>query len=234
MLKLKRKIKGILYKVGVHNFIPYKTFHFLAHLGFASAWISKNKVTAFNDFYTGSIEMDKRYDLYDFIIESEQIEAIDYLEFGVSKGLSFRKWVEKNQNPVSTFHGFDTFTGLPEAWGHFGVGAMSNGNKPPEIDDERVHFYQGLFQQTLIPFLYEFKGQNRKVIHLDADIYSATLYVLTLITPYLKSDDILIFDEFNVPLHEFKAFKEWSESFYIDYEVLGAVNNYFQIAIKIK
>lgn len=234
MLKLKRKIKGLLYKIGIHHFIPYKMFHFLAHVGFASAWISKKGKLEFDDFYTSDVNTFKRFSLYEFIIEKENLEAIDYLEFGVSKGLSFKKWVSLNDNPSSTFHGFDTFTGLPEAWGHFEVGAMSNGNKPPEIDDNRVHFYQGLFQQTLIPFLYNFKGNNRKVIHLDADIYSATLYVLTLITPYLKSGDILMFDEFNVPLHEFKAFKEWTESFYIDYEVLGAVNNYFQVAIKIK
>ena len=43
-----------------------------------------------------------------------------------------------------------------------------------------------------------------------------------------------MFDEFNVPLDEFKAFKEWTESFYIEYEVLGEVNNYYQMALKIK
>lgn len=234
MLKLKRKLKGILYKIGIHHFLPYKLFNFLAHLSEASAWIAKHKTLAFNDFYNPNVDTNNRYGLYDFIIESEKLDQIDYLEFGVSEGLSFRKWVEKNTNPASNFYGFDTFTGLPEAWGHFEIGAMSNGNKPPEIDDKRVHFYQGLFQQTLTPFLRSTALKNRKVIHLDADIYSATLYVLTLITPYLNSGDILIFDEFNVPMHEFKAFKEWSESFYIEYEVLGAVNNYFQVAIKIK
>ena len=69
---------------------------------------------------------------------------------------------------------------------------------------------------------------------MDADLYSATLYVLTLLTPFLNSGDIIMFDEFNVPLDEFKAFKEWTESFYIEYEVLGEVNNYYQMALKIK
>ena len=50
----------------------------------------------------------------------------------------------------------------------------------------------------------------------------------------LNKGDIIMFDEFNVPVDEFKAFKEWTESFYIEYEVLGEVNNYYQIAIKIK
>jgi hypothetical protein len=69
---------------------------------------------------------------------------------------------------------------------------------------------------------------------MDADLYTATLYVLTLITPYLRPGDVIFFDEFNVPQHEYKAFTEWANSFYINYEVLGAVNNYYQIAVKIK
>ena len=69
---------------------------------------------------------------------------------------------------------------------------------------------------------------------MDADLYSATLYVLTLMTPFLKKGDIIFFDEFNVPMHEFKAFSEWSNSFYLDYEIIGSVNNFYQTAIKIK
>jgi O-methyltransferase len=68
---------------------------------------------------------------------------------------------------------------------------------------------------------------------MDADIYSATLYVLTSISPYLSANDIIIFDEVNVPMHEFKAFTEWVKSYYINYEVLAASNNYYQLAIKI-
>jgi hypothetical protein len=37
-----------------------------------------------------------------------------------------------------------------------------------------------------------------------------------------------------VPLHEYKALKEWEESFYINYSVLGEVNNFYQIALKIE
>jgi hypothetical protein len=50
----------------------------------------------------------------------------------------------------------------------------------------------------------------------------------------LKSGDIIFFDEFNVPLSEFKAWEDFASAFYIEYEVLGAVNNYFQLALKIK
>ena len=69
---------------------------------------------------------------------------------------------------------------------------------------------------------------------MDADLYSSTLYVLTSIARYLKPGDIIFFDEFNVPNHEFAAFNQFVSSYYIKYELLGAVNNYYQIAIKIK
>jgi len=68
---------------------------------------------------------------------------------------------------------------------------------------------------------------------MDADLYSSTLYALTTLSPFIQKGDIIFFDEFNVPLHEFKAFTEWTRSFYIDYEVLGSVNNFYQVAIKI-
>jgi hypothetical protein len=42
-----------------------------------------------------------------------------------------------------------------------------------------------------------------------------------------------MFDEFNVPNHEFFAFDIFVKSYYIKYEVLGGVNNYYQTAIKI-
>ena len=48
-----------------------------------------------------------------------------------------------------------------------------------------------------------------------------------------NAGDVIFFDEFNVPQHEFKAFTEWVNAFYVKYEVLGAVNNYYQIAVKI-
>ncbi|MEZ4850835.1 MAG: hypothetical protein R3B93_19900 [Bacteroidia bacterium] len=43
----------------------------------------------------------------------------------------------------------------------------------------------------------------------------------------------MLFDEFNVPNHEYKAFIEWVDSFYINYEVLGQVNNYYQVAMRL-
>lgn len=59
-------------------------------------------------------------------------------------------------------------------------------------------------------------------------------FVLTQLYPYLQPGDIILFDEFNVPLHEFKAFNEFTKAFYIELKPLGAVNNYLQVAFVVK
>jgi hypothetical protein len=69
---------------------------------------------------------------------------------------------------------------------------------------------------------------------MDADLYSSTLYVLTMLAPFLHEGDIIMFDEFTVPRHEFLAFKNFSESFYLKFEMIAAANNYFFIAFKLK
>jgi hypothetical protein len=202
-----------------------------------SRWASTHgKTTTFNDFYRLSRDYGLRYNLYEHVAKQESLaqESIIYLEFGVAKGRSFQWWINKNKNSSSRFYGFDTFEGLPEKWGTFSKGSMSFG--VPELNDERHEFYKGLFQQTLFEFLDsgKLKSDQRKVIHLDADLFSSTLFVLTTLHRHLKKGDILIFDEFNVPNHEFLAFEQYVKSFYVEYELIGAVNNYFQIAVKLK
>ncbi len=234
-IKLIRKLKYYFFKLGIHQIVPRKMLVFLGHLSSLSEWISNTNDIKFTSFPSKKFNYDKRYDLYQFIIKNEILNIeIDYFEFGVSKGHSFKWWVKNIHNKNSRFYGFDTFTGLPEDWGPFKKGDMSNGNKPPNISDSRCKFYQGIFQNTLYEFLKSYKIGKKKVILMDADLYSSTLFVLTTLSPYLKKGDIILFDEFNVPLHEYKALKDWSESFYINYSVLGEVNNFYQIAIKLE
>ena len=230
-----RKFKYYFFKLGIHKVLPGNPLTFLGNLSMLSKWISETENLAFSDFPNKEFVYSKRFDLHRFVIDNEILNnEIDYLEFGVSTGESFRWWVNHISNENSRFYGFDTFNGLPEDWGPFKKGAMSNGNKPPEISDSRHQFYQGIFQKTLYDFLKTYNSDKKKVIHMDADLYSSTLFVLTTLSPYLKKGDIILFDEFNVPLHEYKAFKEWTESFYINYTVLGEVNNFYQIAIRIE
>lgn len=241
MLKLLQKTKGLFFRWRLHLLLGFleKPMHTFSNLIRLSAWVHRHKDLSLNDFYSPKRIGAKRYELYCHLIEKEQLsnDGFCYLEFGVAHGSSFRWWVDHVITKDTIFYGFDTFTGLPEDWGHFKKGDMSNGNNPPVIDnDQRHHFYQGLFQQTLPGFIstHSHDLNKRLVIHMDADLFSSTLYVLTSLAPFLKSGDIIIFDEFNVPNHEILAFEAFINSYYFEYEVLGAVNNYYNLAVKIK
>lgn len=239
MRKLKlffiRKIKGLFLLLNLHFLFGWlnPVLGNLYYLNKFSKWRRKHNNPDLNDFYSYKFKKNGRYEIYEHIFKKENLsDCINYLEFGVAYGNTIRWWVNNNKNTNTRFFGFDTFEGLPEDWHLYKKGEMSPDNIP-QIDDSRITFYKGLFQDTLIDFLKNFDDDKRKIINMDADLYTSTLYVLTTIAPLLKSNDIIIFDEFGVPLHEFKAFTEFVNSFYIKYEVIAAVNNYFQIAIKI-
>ena len=199
-----------------------------------SKWADDNKKIAFNDF-PSKWDYSKRYNLYRHVIENEVLNLdINYLEFGVADGHSFNRWMTENNHPASRFHGFDTFTGLPEDFGPYKKGTFANSNNMPTVKDSRGKFYQGLFQQTLPSFLKNFDNSKKNVIMLDADLYTATLFVLTSLAPYLKKDDIIFFDEFVVPTHEFMAYHQFINSYYFNLDLLGAANNYYFTAFKVK
>jgi hypothetical protein len=206
------------------------------NMGYMSQWRKQHPVKGYNDFYQKRWDYNRRYNLYEAIGQQEDLfsSPIDYFEFGVAGGHSFRWWLQNNSNPSSQFFGFDTFEGLPEKWGPFEKGAMAHTLESLDINDQRAGFYKGLFQQTLIPFLEKYGAGNKKLIHIDSDLFSSALFVLTQLYRFLRPGDILLFDEFAVPQHEFLAFKIFTESFYVDYEVAGAANNYLFVAIKIK
>ena len=232
--RIRGKLKGYFFVLKLHKLLPFKFLRFVSQMGELSKWINQHKNIEFSDFYSGRFDYLKRYELYSYIIKNNTFNtSIDYFEFGVSTGLSFRWWAENVKNKNSRFFGFDTFTGLPENWGSFKKGDMDNKNEIPQMNDPRCSFYQGLFQQTLPGFVRTYSSPARKIIHMDADLYTSTLFVLTSISHFLEKGDIIIFDEFNVPMHEFKAFSEWVSSYYIKYEVIGAVNNFYQIAVRI-
>lgn len=199
-----------------------------------SQWAADHKHIPFNDF-PSKWDYQKRFDLYQSIIDQENLDqAINYLEFGVASGASFNWWMTKNEHPDSRFYGFDTFTGLPEDFGPYKKGAFHNGDTLPEIKDSRGKFFQGLFQQTLPGFLQQFDSSKRTVLMLDADLYSATLYTLTSLASYLKKGDIILFDEFVVPTHEFMAYTHFVNTYYFELESIGASNNYYFLAFKVK
>ncbi|MBD0279163.1 MAG: TylF/MycF family methyltransferase [Bacteroidota bacterium] len=236
-LNIIRKTKSLFLKWNLHKVVhPFSdALSNAINMGHLSKWRKEHPVKGYNDFYQRKWDYNRRYNLYEAMGQQENLfhQPIDYFEFGVAGGHSFRWWLKNNLHQQSRFFGFDTFEGLPEKWGSFEIGAMAVAMESLKIDDPRASFYKGLFQETLIPFLSQYDGRNKRLIHLDADLFSSTLFTLTQLYRCLKPGDILLFDEFAVPQHEFLAFKLFTESFYIDYEVIGAANNYLFVAIKL-
>lgn len=233
---LPRLVKRLFFTWKLHRITGIFAYllEWTAAISQLSAWIAQNQKLAFNDFPQRKFDYNNRYRLYEWLLQNRiQDEALDYLEFGVAAGRSFSWWVKHLKHPDTRFYGFDTFNGLPEDWGPFKAGDMSNGNKPPELEDDRALFFQGLFQKTLPDFLQKNSLNKPKIIHLDADLYSATLFVLVTLHPHLQKGDVLIFDEYNVPTHEFAALRDFQRAFYCNLKPIAAVNNYYQTVFEV-
>jgi macrocin-O-methyltransferase TylF-like protien len=180
-----------------------------------------------------------RFELYADIQSTKlKDEPIDYLEFGVRYGDSLFKWSRLNTHPESRFVGFDSFEGIPEDWvsvtGESKKGAMSVGGVVPQTTDPRIRFVKGWFNETLRSFLRNFTPRSRLIIHNDGDLFSSTLYTLATLDPILEPGSILIFDEFANPLHEWRAFYDYTAAFSRKCKALGAAGDYYtQVAMEI-
>lgn len=219
------------------GFLSHPALFFYNVLGLSRYIASVKNAPLVNDFFTWKRDHEKRYVLYKQVSELYDLKStpVDYLEFGVASGNSMRWWIRENTHADSRFYGFDTFEGLPEDWGTaFKKGAMRA--DIPETGDDRVQYIKGLFQDTLPGFLrgHDLNGNRRKVIHLDADLFSSTLFTLASLSHVLRPGDIVLFDEFNVPNHEYYAFRIFEKSFYRKFRLLGAVNNFYQAAFEIE
>jgi len=173
--------------------------------------------------------------MYDFVHETlVQQEAIDYLEFGVFRGESIRYWTGLNKNKNSRFFGFDSFEGLPEDWrpekpkGHFDVGGST-----PWIDDERVKFIKGWFEDTIPPFARQFSVKNRLILHVDADLYGSAMLALVHLGPFMPKGTLIMFDEFYDREHEFKALMDFQKIYRRDFRIIAQVGSYAKICAEL-
>ena len=146
-----------------------------------------------------------------------------WLEFGVASGRTINYISQFTNNTV---YGFDSFEGLPEKWRDgFGKGTFDrNGNMP--FVNQNVSLIKGWFNETLPNFI---KQQNKKVsfIHMDADLYSSTIFVLEELKDYIDTDCIIVFDElvnypgFDGETGELKAFYEFITKYNVKYSWIG-------------
>jgi hypothetical protein len=179
-----------------------------------------------------SLRCRTREQLFDVIARSISDRPVLYLEFGVFHGESLRYWSQLLRNPKAHLHGFDSFEGLPEAFTLlFPKGHLTTRGQMPQIDDPRVKFFKGWFQDTLPHYVAP--PHEVLVINIDSDLYSSAAYVLNNLAPLMVPGTYLYFDEFADEDHEMRAFEEFIEKNKdIRLEVVSATRTLGQIAFR--
>jgi hypothetical protein len=138
----------------------------------------------------------------------------DIVEFGVATGAStrvikrtLRRYAGSpfRAHPKKRLFALDSFEGLREQYENAGVGAFAG----PVPDISGVNFVKGYFEETCTDQLRAKIGRVA-FAHLDADLYSSTLFALNWLTPMLGTGSLLLFDEFvGGEFAEARAFEEW-------------------------
>jgi hypothetical protein len=118
------------------------------------------------------------------------------IELGVASGDSTRSIAKLPQFGLcSAWHGFDTFLGLPNAWGDLPEGAFSTGGVPPEINDGRYSWHIGDIAGTMNDLdKYDLQSKTKLVL-FDFDLYKPSKIAWEKLFGLLQSGDIVYFDE---------------------------------------
>ena len=171
-----------------------------------------------------------RCDFFDAVIAVSE-KSRPFYEFGVWNGVSFQYLI----NTFKKGFGFDTFTGIPEAWHNEPKGNYSNFGAVPKI--EGGEFIVGKFEDTLPDFFSE-ERPKASLINFDADLYSSTICALNYANKVIDNKTILVFDELimnkNWEKDEFKALNEFCYNSGFGYEVIAFSFSTKQVAVKLK
>lgn len=155
------------------------------------------------------------------------------LEFGVFRGESLRLIADATTAPV---YGFDSFEGLPEDWnGLQKKGQFSLEGVLPRFSQANVRLVPGWFNETLPAFLAG-HPEPARFVHVDSDLYSSAVTVLTELRPRIVPGTVIQFDEyFNYPgweHHEHKAFEEFIRDTGLKFEYLGYASSQYAVAVR--
>jgi O-methyltransferase len=168
------------------------------------------------------VPLEKKERLYD-IAHDTIGDTVTYLEFGVHMGWSLTRILQKFPDPQARFFGFDSFSGLPEKWGNtMDVGHFSLGGQAPEINDDRVKFVKGWFQNTVPGFLSENPISGPVMVHFDADLYSSTLFLLTTLWHHIP-EYWFVFDEFQPD--EIVAMYDFVKAYPVSFEFIACTKD---------
>lgn len=150
-------------------------------------------------------------------LEQIKIEG-HWLEMGVRGGRSVEWLLEKY--PTQTYHGFDSWEGLPEEW-YIGSGRTykkGDMDVPMPTFPDNIKLHKGWFKDTLPKWVENNPGPIA-FIHIDSDLYSSCKETLDILNDQIVPGTILAFDEFinfrgtrklsNWYEHEWRALNEW-------------------------
>ena len=184
--------------------------------------------------YTPMVLLDNRLMEYQFCMQNILHPKGHYVEFGVYEGKSINYLASLNKN--ITFHGFDSFEGLPEQWfmghkviekGHFDVS-----EQPNVVPNVVLH--EGWFEDT-IPVWKKDHKRHISFINIDCDLYKSTKTVLELLNNQIVESTLIRFDDLlPSPISpypkweegEWKALVEWCKNY--DREVVPLARSWKQ------
>jgi len=188
---------------------------------------------------TQNHELSREYSYYIYCIEHVEVDGL-WGEFGVFQGAS-SKYISKIKSqkfPDSKerLQGFDSFEGLPESWEKQGTkkGKFNVQGQIPQVPN--VDFHKGWFQDTIPEFL-KTTEKPFAFIHIDCDIYSSTVDILSNLKHRIVPGTVILFDELigydAWEHHEYKAFMEFVKENNVEFEWIAFVANAGQAACKI-
>jgi hypothetical protein len=175
--------------------------------------------------------------LFDFSLEQIPTELRTrglYCEFGVLNGVSLNYLADKA--PERTWHGFDSFEGLPGDWRTgFPRGSFTADGLPKVRSNVQLH--KGWFNKSVPVWAKEHSGPLA-FVHFDADMYESTKDVLDVLADRFVPGTVVQFDEYLCypgfrSLGEFRAWQEFVTAHQVKYEYLGYMQRDEQVSVRV-
>jgi hypothetical protein len=231
MLVTNFRLKYILYKIvcGFYQLADVGRIHPMRERSLRAL---QRSVDYIEHNMSDALGFDSQKELLEYSLAAAKVDG-HYLEFGVFTGGTIRFMAKRVGG--RTIHGFDSFEGLPEAWGGFnlGGGAFDVKGRLPRVP-ANVKLHRGWFEASLPPWLGANAGPAA-FIHIDCDLYSSTKTIFTLLADRIVPGTVILFDEyFNFPnweRHEYKAFQEFVAERAVKYTYLAFARQ--QAAVRI-
>ena len=157
-----------------------------------------DKINSFTK-YAGRQNIAKLVAQYEMLMMTKNVLG-NIIEGGIFHGSGLLGWANlavslEPYNYQCKIVGFDTFTGLPESWRSYPRGYFSNNGNVPNINDERVIWHKGLVEDTITELPSELILNNSLLIIFDLDLFKPTMHCINYLRKYLKSGDLIYFDE---------------------------------------